>query len=114
MNPSTSLTKLQKRDEVQLQANMTLATSFPLNTGQTIPSVGLGTFQANVGNDGVTEAVRKALEVGYRHFDTAYQYGSEKHIGRAIRESGYAREEIFITSKLYEKSPMHSSKKHLN
>ncbi|KAG8161968.1 hypothetical protein KVR01_007733 [Diaporthe batatas] len=80
---------------------MVLATCFPLNTGQSIPSVGLGTFQANVGNDRVTEAVRNALDVGYRHFDTAYQYGTEKHIGLAIRESGYSREEIFITSKLW-------------
>lgn len=80
---------------------MALPKSFPLNTGHQIPSVGLGTFQAIAGNHGVTEVVSKALAAGYRHFDTAFQYGTEKHIGEAIRGSGFPREEIFITSKLW-------------
>lgn len=85
----------------QASSTMVLPKSFPLNTGHQIPSVGLGTFQAIAGNDGVAEVVSRALAVGYRHFDTAFQYGTERHIGQAIRESGCAREEIFITSKLY-------------
>lgn len=80
---------------------MELPKSFPLNTGHEIPSVGLGTFQAIAGNDGVEEVISRALAVGYRHLDTAFQYGTERHIGQAIRESGCPREKIFITSKLY-------------
>ncbi|KAL2275242.1 hypothetical protein FJTKL_02186 [Diaporthe vaccinii] len=80
---------------------MELPKSFPLNTGHQMPSVGLGTFQAIAGNDGVTEVVSKALAVGYQHFDTAFQYGTERHIGQAIRESSCPREEIFIISKLW-------------
>jgi 2,5-diketo-D-gluconate reductase A len=48
----------------------------------------------------MAEAVRRALEVGYRHIDTAEMYGNEKEVGRAVRESGIPREEVFVTSKL--------------
>lgn len=85
----------------QASTTMVLPKSFPLNTGHQIPSVGLGTFQAIARNDSVVEVVSRALAVGYRHFDTAFQYRTKKHIGQAIRDSGYPREDIFITSKLY-------------
>ncbi|MEV4754638.1 aldo/keto reductase [Micromonospora sp. NPDC049559] len=70
----------------------------PLPGETTIPLVGFGTWQAT-GNEGY-ESVRHALEVGYRHLDTATAYGNEQEVGRAIRDSGVPREEIFITTKL--------------
>lgn len=79
---------------------MALPSSFPLNNGLTIPSIGLGTFQGDAGNSQVREAVKLALQLGYRHIDGASAYGNEREIGAAIRESGLPREEIFVTSKL--------------
>lgn len=71
-----------------------------LSNGVTIPCVGFGTWQTP--NDQVGyEAVIKALEVGYRHIDTASVYGNEESIGRAIKDSGIPREEIFLTTKLW-------------
>lgn len=77
-----------------------LPTAFLLNNGLRIPSVGLGTFQGDTGNDMVKEIVIAALKKGYRHIDTASGYGNEKDIGDALLESGIAREEIFVTTKL--------------
>lgn len=71
-----------------------------------IPLRGFGTFQADskVYPPGTAKtAVLKALEVGYRHIDTAYGYGSgevEKEVGEAIKESGIPRDELFIVTKL--------------
>jgi alcohol dehydrogenase (NADP+) len=48
----------------------------------------------------VKEAVKKALQLGYRHIDGAYAYGNEKEIGQAIKESGIPRHEVFVTTKL--------------
>jgi diketogulonate reductase-like aldo/keto reductase len=76
-----------------------LTDTFPLSTGATIPKVGFGTWQIPDG-DAAYNAVRTALEVGYRHIDTAHGYGNETSVGRAIRDSGVPREEIFLTSKL--------------
>ena len=71
-----------------------------LNDGNFIPAVGLGVFM--IPNDGPTyEAVRYALEAGYRHIDTAAAYMNESDVGRAVKDSGIPREEIFITSKLW-------------
>lgn len=69
-----------------------------LNDGHTIPQLGFGVWQ--VSNDDVVPAVRAALEAGYRHIDTAAGYGNEAGVGRAIRESGIPREELFVTTKL--------------
>jgi len=64
-----------------------------LNSGTEIPVLGLGVFQTPPGR--VTqEAVKFALKVGYRHIDTARIYGNEEDVGRAVRESGVAREEL--------------------
>lgn len=63
-----------------------------------MPLVGFGTWQAT-GRKGY-EAVRQALDVGYRHIDTATMYGNEAEVGRAVRDSGVPREDIFITTKL--------------
>jgi 2,5-diketo-D-gluconate reductase A len=69
-----------------------------LNNGVQIPQLGFGVFQ--IEPEDTAEAVRRALEVGYRHIDTAEMYGNEKEVGRAIRESGIPRAELFVTSKL--------------
>ncbi|SPN96708.1 probable GCY1 Galactose-induced protein of aldo/keto reductase family [Cephalotrichum gorgonifer] len=79
---------------------MALPTYFTLNNGHTIPSVGLGTFQGDNGNAAVKDAVGLALRLGYRHIDAARAYGNEKEIGEALKESGIARENLFVTSKL--------------
>ncbi len=71
-----------------------------LNDGIKIPAVGFGTFL--IPPDGSTyRAVREALEIGYRHIDTAAAYENEEEVGRAVRDSGVTREEVFITSKLW-------------
>ena len=69
-----------------------------LNDGTTIPQLGFGVFQ--VPPEDTPEAVTKALDVGYRHIDTAEMYGNEKGVGEAIRASGIPRDELFVTSKL--------------
>jgi 2,5-diketo-D-gluconate reductase A len=71
-----------------------------LNNGVAIPRVGLGVWQAREGGE-VERAVRVALEAGYRLIDTAAIYGNEEGVGRAVRASGLPREELFITTKLW-------------
>jgi diketogulonate reductase-like aldo/keto reductase len=76
-----------------------LTETFTLPNGVTIPQVGFGTWQVPDGP--VAEgAVAAALKAGYRHIDTAWQYGNEASVGRAVRASGIARKDIFVTSKL--------------
>lgn len=72
---------------------------YQLNNGKEIPAVALGTWLAS-GNDCV-EAVSFALQNGYRHIDTAAHYGCEKEVGQGIRESGIPREDIFLTTKVW-------------
>jgi 2,5-diketo-D-gluconate reductase A len=69
-----------------------------LNNGVEIPQLGFGVFL--VEPDECVEAVTHALEVGYRHIDTAEMYGNEREVGEAIRRSGLDRSEVFVTSKL--------------
>ncbi len=69
-----------------------------LNNGVEIPQLGFGVFQ--VPPEDTKEATLTALEVGYRHIDTAQMYGNEKGVGEALAESGLAREDVFVTSKL--------------
>ncbi|MDW7658567.1 MAG: aldo/keto reductase [Bacillota bacterium] len=76
-----------------------LTSTYRLNNGIDIPCVGFGTWQAENG-DQAYKAVRAAIDAGYRHIDTAAAYGNEESIGKAVRDSGIPREEIFITSKL--------------
>lgn len=73
--------------------------SIELNNGQHMPLLGLGTWKSKPGE--VEEAVRVALVNGYRHIDCAFVYGNEAEVGRGIRASGVPREQIFITSKLW-------------
>ncbi|MDR2122119.1 MAG: aldo/keto reductase [Flavobacteriaceae bacterium] len=73
---------------------------FKLNNGVEIPCIGFGTWQAPDGQTAV-DAVRYAVELGYRHIDTAAIYGNEKSVGKAIAESETDRKELFITTKLW-------------
>jgi 2,5-diketo-D-gluconate reductase A len=69
-----------------------------LDDGRSIPQLGFGVFQ--IAPEETAEAVSRALEVGYRHIDTAEMYRNERGVGEAIRSSGLDRSEVFITSKL--------------
>jgi diketogulonate reductase-like aldo/keto reductase len=75
-------------------------TTLPLLSGARIPQVGLGVWQTPSGAT-TRQAVAAALEVGYRHIDTARIYGNEVDVGVAVRESGVAREAVFVTTKLW-------------
>jgi 2,5-diketo-D-gluconate reductase A len=72
--------------------------SVDLNDGHSIPQLGFGVFQIEPSE--TVEAVGRALEVGYRHIDTAEMYGNEKEVGEGIRASGLDRGQVFVTSKL--------------
>jgi 2,5-diketo-D-gluconate reductase A len=76
-----------------------LTDTFTMSNGVTIPKIGFGTWQIPNGSEAY-DSVRTALEVGYRHIDTAEMYGNERGVGEAIRASGIARDEVFVTSKL--------------
>jgi 2,5-diketo-D-gluconate reductase A len=70
-----------------------------LNNGQNIPQVGLGVYK--LGNDIAAELLHAAFEAGYRRIDTAAFYGNEKAVGEAIRDSSLTRDEIFVTTKIW-------------
>jgi len=73
--------------------------TFTLNTGATIPKIGFGTWQIPNGEEAYSSTLI-ALQNGYRHIDTALVYGNEASVGKAIRDSGIDRSELFITTKL--------------
>ncbi len=77
---------------------MSTVPDITLNDGNTIPQLGFGVFQIKPKD--TAKAVSEALEIGYRHIDTAEMYGNEKEVGEAIRSSGLDRGEVFVTSKL--------------
>jgi len=80
---------------------MTSAPKVPqivLNDGNRIPQFGFGVFQ--IPPDDTAAAVRTALELGYRHIDTAEMYRNEKGVGQGVRDAGIDRDEVFVTSKL--------------
>ena len=74
--------------------------SYTLNNGVSIPVLGFGTWKAEIG-EVAYQAVLEALKAGYRHIDTAAIYKNEESVGRAIRDSGIPRQEIFVTTKLW-------------
>ncbi len=79
---------------------MALLQTMKLNDNVAIPMYGFGTFM--IPNDGSTyQAVKDALEAGIRHIDTAVAYFNEEEVGKAVKDSGILREEIFVTSKLW-------------
>ncbi len=73
--------------------------SYKLNTGATIPKIGFGTWQIPNGDEAYSSTLF-ALRSGYRHIDTARVYGNEESVGKAIRDSGIDRRDIFLTTKL--------------
>jgi 2,5-diketo-D-gluconate reductase A len=77
---------------------MTAVPTIDLSYGRSIPQLGFGVFQ--IDPDDTAEAVSTALEIGYRHIDTAEMYGNEQGVGEAVRSSGLDRGDVFITSKL--------------
>ena len=78
---------------------MVFAPLVEMNDGRSIPVIGFGVWQ--VPDDVVVDATLKALEVGYRHIDTAYLYHNERGVGEALRRSGLDREDIFVTTKVW-------------
>jgi len=77
-----------------------LDSTIDLNDGHAIPRLGLGVWLISSGKN-CQSVVRAALDVGYRHIDTAAFYGNEESVGKAIRDSRIAREEIYVTTKLW-------------
>ncbi|MFP7759946.1 aldo/keto reductase [Marisediminicola sp. LYQ134] len=77
---------------------MTSVPTITLNNGVEIPQLGFGTYQIDPAD--TKKATLEALEVGYRHIDTAEMYGNEKEVGQAVAESGLDRADVFVTSKL--------------
>jgi len=77
---------------------MTKVPTIELNDGVRIPQLGFGVFQ--IKPDETVAAVKHALDIGYRHIDTAEMYGNEKEVGQGVRDAGLDRAEVFITSKL--------------
>jgi diketogulonate reductase-like aldo/keto reductase len=80
--------------------DMTAVPSVKLNNGIVMPQLGFGTWQIFL-NGKAENAVEEALKIGYRLIDTARIYTNEKGVGRAVRDSGMPREEIFVTTKLW-------------
>ena len=77
----------------------TTTTTLTLNNGVELPAIGLGVFQTPP--EETTSAVEAALEVGYRHIDTAAAYGNEREVGEAIRRSGLDRSDVFVETKVW-------------
>lgn len=77
---------------------MILTETFTLPNGVEIPKLGLGTWM--ISDEDAAQAVQDAISLGYRHIDTAQAYGNESGVGRGIRASGVAREDLFVTTKL--------------
>lgn len=76
-----------------------MATGTIIKNGSNIPRIGLGTYKLT-GSEGEA-AILNALEMGYRHIDTARMYGNEREVGNALRRSGLEREQVFITTKIW-------------
>jgi 2,5-diketo-D-gluconate reductase A len=93
---------------------MTVTSSSPvpvvtLRDGEAIPQLGFGVFQ--VPPEDTADVVTRALQAGYRHIDTASAYRNEAGVGQAVRAAGLAREEVFITTKLWNADQGHDSAK---
>jgi len=89
------------------EADVSQSTTVPLSSGIEMPAVGFGTYL--IPNEETSVAVRRALHAGYRHVDTAEAYGNEEGVGEGIHESaaslGLAREDVFVTTKLWPGNP---------
>jgi methylglyoxal/glyoxal reductase len=80
--------------------SFTLNSTAKLNNGIQIPRLGLGVYQVPPGKSTV-KAVKYALKIGYKHIDTAMIYGNESDVGKALKDSDVKREDIFITTKVW-------------
>ena len=80
------------------QVNEMFDRSIVLNNGVKIPQLGLGTWF--IDDDKAADAVKAAVEIGYRHIDTAQAYGNERGVGEGVRTCGIPREELFVVSKV--------------
>ena len=102
MNPSLANFILARTPEA-IKDPLRMSTTFKLNTGATIPSVGLGTWQSPPGE--VASAVEHAIKSGYRHIDCAFCYQNEDEVGEGIKKglkaAGIERKDLFVTSKLW-------------
>jgi diketogulonate reductase-like aldo/keto reductase len=88
------------KDERILNMKLRIDSKMELNNGIEMPLFGLGVFRSGPGDETV-DAVARALQIGYRLIDTARMYGNEKEVGLAVRKSSIAREEVFVTTKLW-------------
>lgn len=79
---------------------MNISSTFTMNNGIEIPMLGLGLYLSSSGNQ-AHEALQTALDTGYRHFDTAKFYGNEQDVGLAVRDTDIPREDLFVTTKLW-------------
>ena len=77
---------------------MILEETFTLSNGVNIPKLGLGTWR--IEDAAVTQVIRDAVKIGYRHFDTAQAYANERGVGEGLRASGIPRADLFVTTKL--------------
>ncbi len=77
---------------------MILNETYTISNGMTIPKLGLGTWF--IDDDKAAQAVRDAVEIGYRNIDTAQAYGNERGVGEGVRTCGVAREDVFVSTKL--------------
>jgi len=80
--------------------DLNIASTVTLNNGVEMPRLGLGVYQTRPGAE-TRQAVAWALEAGYRHVDTAALYANEADVGRALRDSGVPRAEVFVTTKVW-------------
>ncbi|MFC7062716.1 aldo/keto reductase [Halobacillus seohaensis] len=79
---------------------MSLIDTVTLQNGLKMPQIGLGVYKVEEGEE-VYQTVKSALDIGYRHIDTASFYENEEGVGKAVQESGVARDELFITTKVW-------------
>src|SRR5438270_5566405 len=92
--------KHTRLEELAMATTTTDGRARVLADGTEMPMLGLGVWQVRDGPD-CENAVRWALELGYRHIDTAQAYGNEESVGKALRDSGVPRDDVWITTKFY-------------